>query len=100
MNPQNIANVLNALGKLDAAAAVSPEGWSHFSVAAERPAVAMNAKREVSITLNAYAQMQKRRPQASAAVTETGWHSLAAATARTAPTMTNQDIALTRRGKS
>ena len=95
MNPQNIANVLNALGKLDAAAAaVSPEGWSHFSVAAERHAVTMNAQ-EVSTTLNAYAEMRKRQPQASAAVTETGWHSLAAATARTAPTMTNQDIALT-----
>ena len=95
MNPQEIANVLNALSKLDAAsAAVSREGWSHFSVAAERHAVAMNAQ-EVSTTLNAYAEMRKRRPQASAAVTETGWHSLAAATARTAPTMTNQAIALT-----
>ena len=95
MNPQNIANVLNALSKLDAAsAAVSREGWSHFSVAAERHAVAMNAQ-EVSTTLNAYAEMRKRRPQASAAVTETGWHSLAAATARTAPTITNQAIALT-----
>ena len=95
MNPQEIANVLNALSKLDAAsAAVSREGWSHFSVAAERHAVAMNAQ-AVSNTLNAYAEMRKRRPQASAAVTETGWHSLAAATARTAPTMTNQAIALT-----
>ena len=95
MNPQEIANVLNALSKLDAAsAAVSREGWSHFSVAAERHAVAMNAQ-EVSTTLNAYAEMRKRRPQASAAVTETGWHSLAAATARTAPTITNQAIALT-----
>ena len=95
MNPQEIANVLNALSKLDAAsAAVSREGWSHFSVAAERHAVAMNAQ-EVSNTLNAYAEMRKHRPQASAAVTETGWHSPAAATARTAPTMTNQAIALT-----
>ena len=95
MNPQEIANSLNALSKLDAAAAaMSREGWSHFSVAAERHAVAMNAQ-EVSTTLNAYAEMRKRRPQASAAVTETGWHSLAAATARTAPTITNQAIALT-----
>ena len=95
MNPQEIANVLNALSKLDAAsAAVSREGWSHFSVAAERHAVAMNAQ-EVSNTLNAYAEMRKHRPQASTAVTETGWHSPAAATARTAPTMTNQAIALT-----
>lgn len=94
-NPQEIANVLNALSKLDAAAsAVTREGWSHFSVAVERQSVAMNAQ-AVSNTLNAYAEMRKRRPQASAAVAETGWHSLAAATARTAPTMTNQDIALT-----
>ena len=95
MNPQDIANVLNALSKLDAAAAaVSREGWSYFAVAVERQSVAMNAQ-AVSNTLNAYAEMRKRRPQASAAVAETGWHSLAAATARTAPTMANQSIALT-----
>jgi hypothetical protein len=95
MIPQGIANVLNALSKLDAAsAAVSPEGWSNFAVAVERQSVAMNAQ-AVSNTLNAYAEMRKRRPQASAAVAETGWHSLAAATTRTAPTMTNQEIALT-----
>ena len=95
MIPQGIANVLNALSKLDAeSAAVSPEGWSNFAVAVERQSVAMNAQ-AVSNTLNAYAEMRKRRPQASAAVAETGWHSLAAATARTAPTMTNQVIALT-----
>ena len=95
MNPQGIANVLNALSKLDAAsAAVSQEGWSYFAVAVERQSVAMNAQ-AVSNTLNAYAEMRKRRPQASAAVAETGWHSLAAATARTAPTMANQSIALT-----
>lgn len=95
MNPQEISNVLNALGKLDAAAAaVSPEGWLYFAKAVERESVEMNAQ-EVSNTLNAYAEMRKRRPQASAAVTEAGWQSLAAATTRTTPTMTNQDIALT-----
>jgi hypothetical protein len=87
--------VLNALGKLDAAAAaVSREGWLYFATAVVRESVEMN-ERAVSNTLNAYAEMRKRRPQASAAVTEAGWQSLAAATTRTTPTMTNQDIALT-----
>ena len=66
----------------------------YFAKAVERESVEMNAQ-EVSNTLNAYAEMRKRRPQASAAVTEAGWQSLAAATTRTTPTMTNQDIALT-----
>ena len=36
MNPQGIANVLNALSKLGGAAAVvSPEGWKRLAEAAE-----------------------------------------------------------------
>ena len=39
MNPQEIANVLNALSKLDAAAAaMSQEGWNRLAEAAERQA--------------------------------------------------------------
>ena len=68
--PQNIANVLTALGNDAAAAAVSPRDGRISRLLRERHAVAMNAQ-EVSTTLNAYAEMRKRQPQASAAVTET-----------------------------
>jgi len=53
MNQQDVANTLNALCKLEAAAAaVSPTGWAGLAEAAERTARAMNPH-NVSNSLNA-----------------------------------------------
>jgi hypothetical protein len=93
MKAQHIANVLNALGKIGAAAEkVSSAGWSHFATAVERTSGAMNAQ-DVSNVVNAYAEM--RATEAPAAVSDAGWRSLAAAAKRTAPATNIQDIALT-----
>jgi hypothetical protein len=95
MNSQNIANVLNALGKIEAAAgAVSSAGWSHFATAVERTSGAMNAQ-DVSNVVNAYTEMRMRVSEAPEAVSDAGWRSLAAAARRTAPAMNSQNIALT-----
>ena len=53
MNPQDVVNTLNALCKLDAAAAaVTPAGWAGLVVAGERTVSEMN-EQEVSNMLNA-----------------------------------------------
>ena len=92
MNAQDIANTLNALGKIEAAAEeVSSEGWSHFATAVERTSGAMKAQ-DVSNVVNAYAET--RATKAPEAVSDAGWRSLAAAAKRTAPAMTSQGLAL------
>ena len=94
MNAQDIAHVLNALGKIAAAAEkVSSAGWSHFATAVERTSGAMNRAKRVE-------RRQRVRgdapcAEAPEAVSDAGWRSLAAAARRTAPAMTSQDIALT-----
>ena len=53
MNPQNVANSLQALSKLEAVtAAMSPTGWKRLAEAAERTAPQWNPL-DVANTLNA-----------------------------------------------
>jgi len=57
MDPQGIANTLNALCKLEAAAAaVSPSGWTGLAEAAERTASQMN-ERDVANSLNSMCKL-------------------------------------------
>ena len=59
MNPQGVANSLNALCKLEAAAAaVSPTGWAGLAEAAERTACEMNPQ-HVANTLNALGKLDE-----------------------------------------
>ena len=89
MNPQEIANVLNALSKLDAAsAAVSREGWNRLAEAAERQAREMNPQ-NIANVLNALSKLDA----ASAAVSREGWNRLAEAAESQARDMNPQDIA-------
>ena len=68
MNQQNIANSLNALCKLEvAAAAVSPTGWAGLAKAAERTAHEMDPQGIVN-TLNALSKLEA----AAATVSSTG----------------------------
>jgi hypothetical protein len=62
MNPQNVANSLNALNKLEmAAAAVSPSGWMGLAEAAKRTAREMEPQ-DVAISLNALMIPDNKRP--------------------------------------
>ena len=88
-NPQEIANVLNALSKLDAAAsAVSPEGWKRLAEAAEREAQEMNPQENANV-LNALSKLDA----AAAVVSPEGWKRLAEAAEREAKEMNPQAIA-------
>ena len=90
MNPQAVANSLNALSKLEAAAAaVSPSGWKRLAEAAERTALDMNPQ-AVANSLNALSKIE-----AAAAVSPTGWARLAEAAERTAGEMIPQGVANT-----
>jgi hypothetical protein len=91
MDQQNIANSLNALCKLEAAAAaVSPTGWAGLAEAAERTAREMNAQ-HIAITLNALIKLEAT----AAAVSSPGWAGLAEAAERTAREMKPQEVANT-----
>jgi len=59
MNPQDVANTLNALTKLEAAkAAVSPPWWAGLAQAVERTAREMNPQ-NVANTLNALPKLDE-----------------------------------------
>jgi hypothetical protein len=91
MNPQAVANSLNALSKLETVtAAVSPTGWAGRSEAAERTASEMKPQ-AVANTLNALSKLEA----ATSAVSPTGWAGLAEAAERTASGMNPQEIANT-----
>jgi hypothetical protein len=84
MKPQGIANSLNALCKLEAAAAaVSPTGWAGLAQAAERTASEMN-DHGVSNTLYALGVL----PAAAAELSPSARKQLEAAAEREAPNMT------------
>ena len=86
MNPQDSANTLNALCKIEAAvAAVSPAGWAGLAEAAKRTASEMKPQ-EVANSLN-------KLEAAAAAVSPAGWAGLAQAAERTAREMNEQGIA-------
>jgi hypothetical protein len=90
-NPQEVANSLNALCKLEAVtAAVSPTGWAGLAAAAERTASEMNPQ-DVANNFNALCKLET----AAAAVSPTGWTGLAEALERTARKMNPQDVANT-----
>ena len=75
-----IANVLNVLGKLDAAASVvSPEGWKRLGEAAEREAREMKPQ-GIANVLNALGKLDA----AAAAMSQEGWNRLAEAAERQA----------------
>ena len=62
MNPQGIANVLNALSKLDAAAAaVSQEGWKQLAEAAEWQAREMKPRGNVLRSASSMLQQRQCR---------------------------------------
>jgi hypothetical protein len=93
MKPQEVANTLNALCKMDAAAAaVLRSGWAGLARAAERTASEMDPQ-EVAITLHAFGRLDV----AAAAVSELGWEGLADAVERTAREMNPQGVAMTLR---
>jgi Protein of unknown function (DUF1601). len=89
MNPQGIANVLNALGKLDAAAAaMSQEGWNRLAEAAEWEAREMKPQ-DIANVLNALGKLDA----AASAVSQEGWKQLAEAAEWEAREMKPQNIA-------
>jgi len=91
MIPQAVSNTLNALSKLEvAAAAVSPSGWTGLAKAVERTVSEMNSQ-DVANTLNALSKLEA----AAAAVTPPGWVGMAEAVGRTASEMNPQNIANT-----
>jgi hypothetical protein len=86
MNPQDSANTLNALCKIEAAvAAMSPAGWAGLAEAAKRTASEMKPQ-EVANSLS-------KLEAAAAAVSPAGWAGLAQAAERTAREMNEQGIA-------
>ena len=88
MKPQEVANTLNALSKLEAAvSAMSPAGWGAMARAAERTAPTMNAQ-EVANALNALSKLEA----AAGAMSPLGWSAMARAVERTAPTMNEQNV--------
>jgi hypothetical protein len=94
MNPQDVANILNALGKLVAAAtAVSPMGWAGLAQAAERTAREMNPQ-NVANTLDALGVL----PAAAAELSPSARTHLEAAAEREAPNMRQDGLMATRRG--
>jgi len=89
MNPQDVANSLNALCKLEAVtAAVSPPGWAGLAKAVERTAPQWNPQ-DVANSLNALCKLEA----AAAVVSPTGWKLLAEAAERTACEMNPQGVA-------
>ena len=89
INPQGIANVLNALSKLDAAAAaMSQEGWNRLAEAAEWQALEMNPQ-DIANVLNALGKLDA----AASAVSQEGWKQLAEAAEWEAREMKPQNIA-------
>ena len=91
MKPQEVNNTLNALTKLDAAAAaMTPAGWAGLAQAGEKTARERNSK-DLAKTLNALCKLGA----AEAAVSPPGWAGLAEAVARTAREMNPQDVAYT-----
>ena len=86
MNSQEVANVLNALSKLEVAASqMSTFGWGALARRAEDVAPKMN-EQGVSMTLAAYGTL----PTAAAKLTPSCRASLEAAAGRTASIMTSQ----------
>ena len=91
MNPQDVANSLNALSKLEAAAAaMSPTGWAGLAQAVERTASEMNPQ-GVANSLNALCKLEA----AAAEVSQSGWAGLAEAVERTASQMNEQGVSNT-----
>jgi uncharacterized protein YbdZ (MbtH family) len=91
MNEQDVANTLNALSKVGAAAsAMSPAGWSAMAKVAERTAPTMNAQNAA----NTFSALSKLDAAASA-MSPAGWDAVARAAERTAPTMNAQECAIT-----
>jgi hypothetical protein len=94
MNEQNVANTLNALSKLEAAAvAVSPTGWARLAEAAERTASEMN-EQDISNTLYALGILSA----AAAELSPFALKELKAAAEREAPNMTSEGRKMTLRG--
>ena len=94
MKPQHIANTLNALSKLEAAAsAMTTSRWVSLAEAAERTASEMN-EQDVSNTLYALGVL----PAAAAALSPSVRMRLEAAAEREAPNMTSEGRWMTLRG--
>ena len=94
MNPQEVANTLNALRKLEAAAAVvSPTGWAGLAEAVGRTASQMN-KQGVSNTLRALGLL----PAAAIELSPSARKHVEAAAEREAPNMTPEGRWMTLRG--
>jgi hypothetical protein len=92
MNAQEVANALNALSKLKAAAgAMSPLGWGAMVRAADRTAPTMNAQ-EVANTLAAIASL----PNARAKISESTFKRLEVAGMKLAPEMNSEETEMTR----
>jgi hypothetical protein len=89
MTAQGIANTLNALGKIDAAAEAvsSGTGWSRLIGAAERRAPEMNAQ-NIANVLNALEKIGAAAEKVSSA----GWLQFATAVERTSGAMNAQDV--------
>ena len=89
MNSQDIANTLNALGKIDAAerAVSSWAGWSRLIGAAERRAPEMNAQ-DIAHVLNALGKISA----AAEAVSSAGWSRFATAVERTSGARNAQEM--------
>jgi hypothetical protein len=94
MDAQNIANTLDALGKVDAAAGcprqMSPAGWAAMARAAERTAPTMNAQ-NIANTLAAFAKLSKAWAELSILARE----HLEAITEKVAPEMTSEEREMT-----
>ena len=94
MNPQGVANSLNALCKLEeASAAVSPTGWTGLSQAAERTAREMSPQ-NVANTLHALGLL----PAAATVLSPSARTLFEAAAEREAPNMIPQECRMTLRG--
>ena len=91
MKSREIANVLNALSKLGAAAAaVSREGWNRLGDAVESQAREMNPQ-GIANVLNALSKLDA----ASAAVSREGWSHFSVAAERHAVAMNAQEVSNT-----
>ena len=94
MNSQDVANVLNALGKLDAAASqMSTSGWGALARRVEGVAPEMNSE-AVANTSHAYGKL----PTAAAELSASGRERLEAAAEREASNMTSQGRQMTLSG--
>ena len=91
MKPQEVANSLNGLSKIEAAAAVvTPLGWAGLAEAAGRTAREMKPQ-EIANTLNALGKLKA----AALVVSASGWAGPAEAVGRTARKMNQRDVANT-----